>query len=103
MFDLRVGDQGYRESRVTETGRPGVGASGALIAGPLVFRDHDDGDGSSHTVLTGDYESWVGSWQPSALPPGQKLAKPEHLFKKLDPERVVADELARLQRAADAA
>ena len=27
-------------------------------------------------VLTGDYETWVGSWEPSALPPGQKLQQP---------------------------
>src|SRR5215210_694691 len=67
-----------------------------FIAGPLEFRDHDDGDGSSHVVLTGDYESWVGTWEPSELPPGQRLREPEHLFKKLDPNRVVEEELGRL-------
>jgi methionyl-tRNA synthetase len=74
-----------------------------FIAGPLVFREHDNGDGGSHTVLTGDYDEWVGRWEPSSLPPRQKLREPEHLFKKLDPERVVADELARMEQAADAA
>jgi methionyl-tRNA synthetase len=66
------------------------------IAGPLEFREHDDGDGNSHLVLTGDYAGWVGRWEPSELPPGQELRAPERLFEKLDPERVVAEELARM-------
>jgi methionyl-tRNA synthetase len=49
-------------------------------------------------VLTGDYETWVGEWVPSALPPGQKLQQPAPLFKKLD-DSVVAEELARLGAA----
>ena len=53
-------------------------------------------------MLTGDYESWGGSWQPSALEPGQALREPRPLFRKLDPEQVVADELARMARAAEA-
>ena len=65
------------------------------IAGPLLFREYTEADGSSHRVLTGDYETWVGEWAPSALPPGQKLQQPVPLFKKLD-ESVVAEELARL-------
>jgi len=71
-----------------------------FIAGPLEFREHDDGDGSVHVVLTGDYESWVGSWEPSELPPGQQLREPEHLFKKLDPNRVVEEEVRRLSDVA---
>jgi len=47
-------------------------------------------------VLTGDYDTWVGRWEPSALPPGQKLPQPTPLFKKLD-EKVVDEELARLE------
>jgi methionyl-tRNA synthetase len=73
-----------------------------FLAGPLEFRDVDE-DGETHVVLTGDYESWVGSWAPSELPPGRKLQKPEPLFKKLDAERVVEDEVARLEQAAEAA
>jgi methionyl-tRNA synthetase len=65
------------------------------IAGPLLFREYSEADGSSHRVLTGDYEAWVGEWAPSALPPGQKLQQPVPLFKKLD-DSVVAAELARL-------
>ena len=65
------------------------------LAGPLLFREYTEADGSSHRVLTGDYETWVGAWAPSALPPGQKLQQPAPLFKKLD-ESVVAEELARL-------
>ncbi|HET6624544.1 MAG TPA: hypothetical protein VFG70_08435, partial [Gaiellaceae bacterium] len=59
-------------------------------------------DGAEHVVLTGDYEGWVGSWEPGALPPGQTLREPSPLFAKLDAERVVADELARMEAAAPA-
>src|SRR6266545_2205745 len=65
------------------------------IAGPLLFREYAEEDGSTHRVLTGDYDTWIGRWAPSALPVGQKLQQPAPLFKKLD-ESVVADELARL-------
>jgi methionyl-tRNA synthetase len=67
------------------------------IAGPIEMEERRDPDGTSHMVLTGDYGSWVGSWKPSALPPGQRLREPQHLFRKLDPEQVVADELARMK------
>jgi methionyl-tRNA synthetase len=73
------------------------------IAGPLEFREVAEEDGSTHTVLTGDYDRWIGRWEPSELPPGQKLREPKPLFKKLDPETVVAEELARLQESAQAA
>jgi hypothetical protein len=46
-------------------------------------------------VLTGDYASWVGTWAPSELAPGQVLREPAPLFRKLPPE-TAADELARL-------
>jgi methionyl-tRNA synthetase len=69
------------------------------IAGPLELRDVDE-DGETHTVLTGDYASWVGEWKPSDLAAGQALRPPEPLFKKLDPDKVVAEELARLEAAA---
>src|SRR5207237_1069736 len=67
------------------------------IAGPLEFETIVEEDGSSHEVLTGDYASWVGSWQPSELPPGQALAEPRPLFRKLPPE-VADEELARLEQ-----
>ena len=70
------------------------------LAGPLEFHDVDE-DGTPHVVLTGDYAGWVGTWAPSALTPGQQLREPRPLFVKLDPEKVVADELDRMQRSAD--
>lgn len=69
------------------------------IAGELEFRDVLEEDGVSHTVLTGDYTGWVRGWTPSALAAGQKLRQPSALFTKLDPEQVVADELARMEAA----
>jgi len=65
------------------------------LAGPLEFREVVEDDGRTHEVLTGEYASWVGSWEPSALAPGQKLQEPRPLFKKLD-DSVVEDELRRL-------
>jgi methionyl-tRNA synthetase len=65
------------------------------LAGPLEFRTVTEDDGTAHEVLTGDYASWVGGWQPSELPPGQKLREPRPLFRKLAPE-TAAEELARL-------
>jgi len=71
------------------------------LSGPLEFREIDE-DGEAHIVLTGDYQSWVGSWGPSDLPAGRKLHEPQQLFKKLDAEQVVQEELARLEQAAQA-
>ena len=73
------------------------------LAGPLEIREVGGDDGDPHEVLTGDYASWAGSWAPSELPPGQALREPRPLFKKLDPETVVAEELARMETAADLA
>lgn len=69
------------------------------IAGPLRFQDVTEADGRAHRVLTGDYDQWVGRWEPSALPVGQALRQPQPLFKKLD-ESVVEEELARMQSRA---
>ncbi|MBI4172377.1 MAG: methionine--tRNA ligase, partial [Actinobacteria bacterium] len=73
-----------------------------FIAGPLEFRQVEEEGGAQHTVLTGDYSRWVGRWEPSALPPGQALRQPRPLFKKLDAEQVVAEELARMEVTAEA-
>jgi methionyl-tRNA synthetase len=67
-----------------------------VIAGPLSFEEVDEGDGESHVVLTGDYASWGGAWRPSVPVPGTPLREPRPLFRKLDPERVVEDELGRM-------
>jgi methionyl-tRNA synthetase len=64
-----------------------------FIAGPLEFETVREDDGSEHDVLTGDYSSWVGRWEPSALPPGQQLLEPRPLFRKLELEQVLRDEL----------
>jgi methionyl-tRNA synthetase len=72
------------------------------LAGPLEFREVED-EGDTHVVLTGDYSDWVGSWAPSELPAGQALRQPKPLFRKLDPEKVEAEELARMEAAADEA
>ena len=65
------------------------------LAGPLEFREIDE-EGETHVVLTGDYASWVGAWEPGELPPGRPLPEPRPLFRKLDPEAVVEAELARM-------
>jgi methionyl-tRNA synthetase len=66
-----------------------------FISGPLDFRSVTEEDGSTHEVLTGDYDRLVGSWTPSEIAPGQTLREPVPLFRKLPPE-TAADELARL-------
>ncbi len=63
------------------------------LAGPLAFQEVTEDDGRTHEVLTGDYSGWVGRWEPSTLPAGQQLREPRPLFKKLDPEEVLAREL----------
>jgi methionyl-tRNA synthetase len=72
-----------------------------LIAGPLEFRTVTEVGGKEHAVLTGEYGDWVGRWEPSELPAGQVLREPQPLFTKLDAERVVAEELKRMQDDAD--
>jgi len=68
------------------------------LAGPLEFREIEEDDGQKHTILAGDYSSWVGRWEPSELPAGQKLREPKPLFRKLDPG-IVDEELGRLNPA----
>ena len=70
------------------------------IAGPLSFEEIDEGGGQRHVVLTGHYGNWDGRWAPSELPAGQTLREPGPLFEKLDPEKVVAEELERMETAA---
>jgi methionyl-tRNA synthetase len=71
------------------------------IAGPLEFRTVTEDGGKEHAVLTGEYDDWVGRWEPSDLPPGQVLREPQPLFAKLDAEKVVAEELKRMEDDAD--
>jgi methionyl-tRNA synthetase len=67
------------------------------LAGPLELREVGVEDDDPHEVLTGDYASWVGRWEPSSLPPGQALREPRPLFAKLDPDLVVPAELRRME------
>src|SRR5918996_778953 len=69
------------------------------LAGPLEFRDVEEEE-DAHTVLTGDYASWVGRWEPGELSSGQALQEPRPLFRKLDPDQGVADQPQRLERPA---
>jgi methionyl-tRNA synthetase len=72
------------------------------LAGPLLFEEVEEADGARHTVLTGRYATWCGRWEATQLPVGQALAEPRPLFRKLDPDTVVAEELARMERSAPA-
>ncbi len=67
-----------------------------VIAGPLEFREIVEDEDHRHEILTGDYSTWVGRWEPSELPAGQPLQEPEPLFRKLD-ESIVDDELRRMR------
>jgi methionyl-tRNA synthetase len=72
------------------------------LAGPLELRTVGADESDEHVVLTGEYGTWIGRWEPSSLPAGQPLREPRPLFAKLDPEQVVAEELARMEAAAAA-
>jgi methionyl-tRNA synthetase len=65
------------------------------IAGPLQMREVTEDNGKTHRVLTCSPDDWVGRWQPSRLPVGQVLRKPEPLFKKLEP-KIVDEEVQRM-------
>jgi methionyl-tRNA synthetase len=67
-----------------------------FLAGPLVFHEVAEAPGVAHRILTGDYHSWVGRWEPTRLPVGQRLQQPVPLFNKLD-ESVIEEELTRLR------
>jgi methionyl-tRNA synthetase len=56
-----------------------------VLAGPLEFRDVPDAEGTTHTILTGDYDGWRRGWGPTDLPAGQRLLEPAPLFEKLEP------------------
>jgi len=51
-----------------------------------------------HVALCYDNSQAAGRWEPSQLPEGQPLRKPQPLFKKLEPE-LVEQEIARLLEA----
>jgi methionyl-tRNA synthetase len=54
------------------------------IAGPIVFEERSEPNGSSHAVLTCYPETWIGHWDWQDLPAGQTLSAPTVLFRKLE-------------------
>jgi methionyl-tRNA synthetase len=64
------------------------------LFGEQTVEEHSDSLGE-HSVLRYQPEGATGRWEPSQLPPGQALVKPEPLFRKLEPE-IVPQERARL-------
>ncbi len=73
--------------------------------GSLFGRSYVDTVGSGpdeHPVLRYDPAGTTGRWEARPLPAGQELREPAPLFRKLDAEKVVAEELARLQEGSTA-
>ncbi len=66
----------------------------APLFGEQYVETHTDSLGE-HMTLRYRLGDASGRWEPSQLPPGQKLRKPEQLFKKLDAE-IVEKERGRL-------
>ena len=73
------------------------------IAGPLEFREVEDEAATRTWSSPATTRAGSARWAPSELPPGQALREPKPLFRKLDPEKVEAEELARMEAAADEA
>ena len=71
-----------------------LGYAGALF-GRLHTTTFEEKGGRTHKALCYDPDGATGRWEPSDLPAGQALRKPEPLFKKLD-ESIVEEELARI-------
>jgi len=71
-----------------------LGYEGSLFGRSYIERFEEDG-GRVHNALCYDGSEATGRWQPSELPAGQAMRKPEPLFKKLE-DSVVEEELARL-------
>jgi methionyl-tRNA synthetase len=76
-----------------------LGYEGPLAGSPEIRQVETEED-DPHEVLMGDFQQAEGTWEPGSLPPSRPLPEPRPLFKKLDAETVVADELARMERAA---
>lgn len=74
-----------------------LGHQGTIAGFPEMTSSTEE-DGSTHLVLGGDYSKSNGRWEASRLAPGQKLPRPEPLFRKLE-DSVIAEELARMEGA----
>nr|MBN1229362.1 methionine--tRNA ligase [Anaerolineae bacterium] len=68
---------------------------GGQIFGDQMIAIYEE-ESSSHEALIYDGTKAIGRWVPETLPPGQRLGKPVPLFKKLDVDKVIEDEIARL-------
>jgi methionyl-tRNA synthetase len=71
-----------------------LGYEGQLFGAQHVVECEEEA--RSHQALTYDHGGTIGTWAPSALPPGQPLRPPAPLFKKLD-ESTIEEEYARLE------
>ena len=70
------------------------------LAGPLLFREYTEADGSTHSRADRRLRDLGRALGAGELPLGQRLLEPRPLFRKLDPERTVAEEHERMQRVA---
>ena len=72
-----------------------LGGTGEFMPLPQVVEVTDLDDGHPYPVITGDYSS-TPRWETTPVPVGAPVAKPTHVFTKLD-ESVVEEELDRLR------
>lgn len=71
-----------------------LGFEGQLF-GDLRIETFDEPTRGPHEALVYDESAAIGRWEPTDLPPGQKLQEPTALYRKLD-EAVIDEEVARL-------
>lgn len=76
-----------------------LGGTGTFSPQPRIEEVTDlDDESRAYPVITGDYTSVRGTWQPRAVVPGTKVDKPVPVFTKLD-DAIVEEELERLRQA----
>ena len=76
-----------------------LGGTGTFSPQPRIEEVTDlDDDTRHYPVITGDYRSVRGTWQPRAVVPGTKVDKPTPVFTKLD-DAIVEEELERLRQS----
>lgn len=78
-----------------------MGGTGAIAPMPKlewVEEQSDDGEPKEYPIITGDYQS-APQWRRHEVVPGTVIAKPEPIFRKLDPS-VVEEELERYSAGA---
>ena len=65
-----------RSCRSPRSGSTRCSATTDVIAGPLAFESVDEAEAPSTSCSPATTRSWVGRWEPSALPAGQELREP---------------------------